>query len=162
MLTQERLKELLNYNPDTGVFTWKVTGYNRVAGGKAGAITTRGYVRIPVNRRMYQASHLAYFYLTGKLPIAVIDHIDRDTSNNSWNNLRAASIAENSHNRKVPWTNKSTGIKGICLSRGGYNCKIRSKGITYRKYFTRDKLDDAIHWTTTMRNHLHKEFANHG
>jgi len=103
-LTQNRLKQLLDYSPDTGVFTRK---NGRIAG------TTRadGYKKVCVDAKQYYAHRLAWLYMTGDLPL-VIDHIDRDPSNNKFHNLRAVTKGENQHNRTAPCNNTS-GYKGV-------------------------------------------------
>lgn len=82
MLTQERLKELLKYDPETGLFTWisrkpKVK-LNTIAGYK----TKRGYILIGVDRVYYFGHRLAFFYMTGQWPKEVIDHINCIKSDN--------------------------------------------------------------------------------
>lgn len=101
-LTQERLKELLSYDPLTGVFLWKVNRRGRFA--KAGAIAgypdqKDGYLCICVDQRQYRLHRLAWFYMTGEWPSEQIDHIDLDKTNNRFANLREATHRQNQHNR---------------------------------------------------------------
>ena len=118
-LTQERLKSLLHYEPETGVFTWKVWRPNGIKiGDAAGAVhPVSGYRIIKVNARSYLASRLAWLYMTGEWPADLIDHKDTDRQNNAWQNLRAATYAENMHNRNVQHTSGS-GIKGVRFKTG--------------------------------------------
>lgn len=101
-LTQERLKELLSYDPLTGVFLWKVSRRGRFAkvGAVAGGPDQRdGYIIICVDQKLYRAHRLAWFYMTGEWPADEIDHIDLDKVNNRFENLREATHKQNSHNR---------------------------------------------------------------
>jgi hypothetical protein len=83
-LTAERLRELLNYDPDTGVFTWRVRPvHSHRVGDIAGSVrTTRGYRLIGVAGRVYKAHRLAWLYMMGEWPKDQIDHINRDPSDN--------------------------------------------------------------------------------
>jgi hypothetical protein len=113
MLTIEQLKELLEYNHDTGVFTWiKLIGTsNRKVGGVAG--TKRdGYIRITIKGKIYSAHRLAYLYMTGKFPENDIDHINHIRHDNRWTNLRDATHSQNQANR-VKHKNNTSGYKGV-------------------------------------------------
>lgn len=100
-LTAERLKELLEYDPTLGRFTWKVSnnGYVKV-GSIAGCLDPKGYVQIRIDRKLYKGHRLAWLYMFGEFPKEHLDHIDGDRANNRIENLRAATIRENSQNRK--------------------------------------------------------------
>lgn len=113
-LTQERLKSLLNYEPDTGVFTWLVSRPNRVeVGSEAGSIRrATGYRVIKVGDRTYQASRLAWLYMTGEWPECIVDHRDLNKANNAWGNLRAATYSQNQQNIGVS-KHKAIGLKGV-------------------------------------------------
>ena len=79
-LTQERLKQLLHYDPETGEFSRvaKGRGYHK----PVNSLYEDGYYRIGVDRRIYMANRLAWLYMTGKWPKEIIDHRDLDKSNN--------------------------------------------------------------------------------
>lgn len=112
-LTQARLKSLLNYEPETGVFSWLVNRPNGVKiGDEAGRISAAGYRLIKIDGRAYTGARLAWLYMTGEWPSNLIDHADTDKSNNAWVNLRAASYAENIRNRHVQ-RNTRSGLKGV-------------------------------------------------
>ncbi len=117
-LTQERVKELLNYDPTTGIFTWKVnvSSTGRI-GNVAGSPHRAGYLLIRIDRRLYLAHRLAALYMEGKFPPALIDHLDMNKSNNSWANLRHATKSENSQNKiKAQSNNFKTGLLGVYWS----------------------------------------------
>jgi len=115
MITQEQLKELLHYNPDTGVFTWKkVVIKNQVKVGDIAGCkdSDTGYIKISIRGEKYKAHRLAFLYMTGEWPKKHIDHKNHTRHDNSWLNIRAVSRLENSRNRRLSYTNKS-GVSGV-------------------------------------------------
>jgi hypothetical protein len=113
MLTQERLKELLQYDEHTGVFTWIKPTSNRVkAGSLAANCNTHGYLYARLDKKHYGAHRLAWLYMTGKMPKNLIDHIDGNPLNNAFANLREATQEQNLHNLKKSIKNTS-GYKGV-------------------------------------------------
>ena len=99
ILTQERLKELLNYDPETGVFVWIKKPANQInIGDAAGNLNLDGYRRICLGGAEFRAHRLAWLYMTGSFPPDEIDHINRDRADNRFANLRAATSSENKHN----------------------------------------------------------------
>lgn len=113
MLTQEELKELLHYDPSTGVFTWRKTMRRVRKGQVAGSIMTVGYRGIRIKRKDYYAHRLVFLYMTGRFPKDCVDHKDGDGFNNVWSNLRDATYQCNNRNTCVSSNNKS-GVKGVC------------------------------------------------
>ena len=111
-ITYDRLKELLEYDPATGKFFWRVARGPRAAGTEAGTVDSEGYVRIKIDRRMYKAHRLAWLYVHGYTPENDLDHIDRDPSNNRVENLREVSQVCNQRNCGNPKNNKSS-VKGV-------------------------------------------------
>ena len=116
ILTLERLKELLSYNPEDGTFTWLVSTRGKVrAGAIAGSFGGYGgkYRTIHIgglrDGRKYYAHRLAWLWMTGKWPEATIDHIDGNPDNNRFANLRDISIAANLQNKRLP---RKTGLLG--------------------------------------------------
>jgi hypothetical protein len=96
MLTIERLKEVLIYDPITGLFTWRITIGQRAQAGKvAGCFDKDGYIVIVFERKKYKAGRLAWFYMTGQWPAYEIDHRDGCRADNVWTNLREATREEN-------------------------------------------------------------------
>ena len=105
-LTQDRLRSLLSYNSDTGIFIWISSG--KRAGWDDGA----GYRKIKINGRCYRSHRLAWLYVYGEWPELDIDHIDGDRSNNRISNLRCATRSENGQNRKIN-KNSTSGMTGV-------------------------------------------------
>jgi len=113
MLSQERLKELLNYDCETGVFTNKVNRGRVRAGDVAGATQAVGYVIIGVDGTRYYAHRLAWLYTHGCWPAELIDHKDGDKSNNRIGNLREANDGQNNENRCEAKVNNMSGLMGV-------------------------------------------------
>lgn len=110
-VTAESLRGLLDYNPDTGVFTWKYRAYRHAAGSVAG-YKASGYIVISIGSRPYRAHRLAWLYVYGRWPEAQVDHVNLDRSDNRIANLREASQTQNSANVPLTKRNKS-GFKGV-------------------------------------------------
>jgi len=116
-LTQKELKRLLEYCPETGVFRWIVAKMYKIKiGDVAGHANKDGYRKITINGKIYLASRLAYLYMEGYFPENDIDHINRNTSNDAWENLRHVSHACNMRNQKTRSTNTS-GVTGVSLDK---------------------------------------------
>lgn len=119
-LTQQYLKECLDYNPDTGIFTRKTRPDLKILGTKR-----NGYLLIRVNRKLYSQHRLAWFYIHGYMPENYIDHINGIKSDNRISNLRQATGSENNQNMKQPSKNNKLGFLGVGFSK-------RNKAFTAR------------------------------
>jgi len=102
-LTAERLRSILDYNPETGVFTWKVGRQKVKKGNIAGTIHASGHRVIRVDRRLYISHRLAWLYYYGEWPKGPLDHKDRDPANNRISNLRECTPRENGQNSTKCW-----------------------------------------------------------
>lgn len=114
MLTAERLRELLDYDLATGVFTWRVrrggtANIGTVAGRKAQA---SGYLLIRVAGAAYLAHRLAWLYIHGEFPPCKLDHRNGVRTDNRIANLRLANDSQNNMN-KAMHSNNTSGIKGV-------------------------------------------------
>lgn len=125
-LTQIRLKEVLNYCPKTGIFTWRTTRPGCAASSVAGNTNPNGYVRIGIDYKSCKASRLAWLYCKGQLP-PVVDHLDGNRSNNRLANLRAATHAENSQNTTLVRGSASK-LVGVTPHRGKWQAQINVDG----------------------------------
>lgn len=113
MLTLQRLKELLRYDSESGVFYWKVNRTSKAkAGDKAGTTNKLGYVIIQVDGTPYKAHRLAWLYCNEVWPTKQLDHVDRNPSNNRMVNLREANHSDQSQNRKK-YSNNTSGLPGV-------------------------------------------------
>lgn len=128
-LTAERLRELLHYDPDTGVFTWRVRTNSRAAAGAvAGAMTGRGYLRIGINRKEYMSHRLAWLYVHGSWPEGDIDHRDGNPLNNRIGNLRDVTNVVNLQNQRRARAGNKCGLLGVSPSQGKWMAQIRAEG----------------------------------
>lgn len=113
-LTQKRLKEVLSYNEETGVFIWKIdrqgTGCRK--GKKANAIETVGYSVICIDKQKYKAHRLVFLYVYGNMPEHQVDYINHIKTDNRFCNLRLATISENQRNRRIN-KNNTSGFYGV-------------------------------------------------
>lgn len=137
-LTQDVLKELIHYDPDTGIFTWKERDIkwfseerywktwnsnfsNKIAGNIHLETTGNKYERILIFGKQYQSHRLSFLYIEGHFPMEpkkFIDHIDGNGLNNKWENLRKVTAKENSRNRKRDKDNL-TGQTGVSINNEG-------------------------------------------
>lgn len=101
MITQKELKELLQYNENTGIFTWKIsTNFKIKIGNIAGTLHKNGYIYIQIKNRLYMAHRLSWLYVYGEWPKNQIDHINGIRSDNRIENLRDVTQRENQQNYK--------------------------------------------------------------
>jgi hypothetical protein len=124
LVTADRLRELLFYDPDSGEFSDRMTGL------PVGALNDNGYLLISLNGRPYRAHRLAWLHQKGEWPARHLDHHDLDRANNRWNNLRPATRSQNGANRRVQANNR-IGIKGVYPMHGGKfvaRIKVDGKG----------------------------------
>ena len=112
-LTQEKLKQLFNYNPDTGAFTRLVdAGKKCKAGDVVGCKNSNGYLQVVIEGKHYKLHRLAVLYMSGEMHDGDVDHANGDKADNRWDNLRCCSRSQNMANAKVQCNNKA-GFKGV-------------------------------------------------
>jgi hypothetical protein len=118
VLTAERLRELLNYDPLTGVFSWRVNGRGRSGVGTVAGGSNHKYKRIAIDKKEYFVHRLAWLYVHGCWPTEDIDHINGDPSDNRIANLREATPSQNVMcARRAP--RGRTGYRGVFLHHTG-------------------------------------------
>lgn len=112
VLTQDRLKNLLHYDPDTGCFTWNCDRPKCSKGALAGGLCKDGYVMIGIDYNIHRAHRLAWLYMTGAFPDTHLDHINGVRTDNRISNLRLATPAQNQQNQKLrrDSTSKQAGV----------------------------------------------------
>ena len=164
MLTQEYLQSILDYDRDTGLFTWKVnkgiSGKSK-AGVHPGYKDKNGYMYIRIDYKLYRSHRLAWLYVYGEFKCE-IDHIDNNPSNNAINNLRLCTSSENKCNTRLR-SDSTSGVKGLhwykAYKKWQVNINVNKKRKCYG-YF--DDFFEACCTIYSLRNKLHGEFANHG
>ena len=105
-MDQNIIKELLHYEPNTGIFTWlKHRGGKTKKGSIAGSLHKCGYMVIRINVKHYYAHRVAWIYVHGSIPEHVlIDHINGKRNDNRIENLRLATYQQNNENRGIKHT----------------------------------------------------------
>jgi hypothetical protein len=125
-LTHERVRQLLDYNPETGKFTWRHPRHGARTGKAAGTRTRHGYNQLCIDGKSYRASRVAWLWMTGEWPPHLIDHINRDRADDRWSNLRSATTTENNRNQGLRQNNR-TGYRGVCFTEGRYRAMLQYK-----------------------------------
>lgn len=110
-LAAETLRDLVSYDPETGVFRRRRSKGAAKAGRVAGFLHGKGYLAFCVNGRVYGCHRLAWLYVYGTFPDEEIDHINGIPDDNRVANLREASHRQNMGNRKGNRGSRS-GLKG--------------------------------------------------
>lgn len=145
LLTYEEAHRLWNYDPDSGVFVWRVSRGTRVKAGciAGGVEPTKGYIRIETRDQWYSAHRLAWIMTYGSWPEGFIDHINGVPADNRIENLREASRHINGQNQRLPSVNNTTGFLGVSkrsasYRKGPYTAQIRdpiAKKIIFLGFF---------------------------
>lgn len=158
MITQERLKELLDYNPDTGVFTWRISRGSSKKGDIAGSRNSKGYWRIQLLGKEYLGHRLAFIWMTGSCPDRV-DHKNRIYDDLRWSNLRPATNSQNQANKEKNPDNTS-GYKNVYWreDRKRWIVVVQKDGQKYRNG-SYECIQDAITAANDLRKNLYGEFA---
>ena len=159
------VRSILDYDPETGVLTWRArtdmrSQWNaRFAGKVAGYRNSNGYLRIWINGRQINAHRIAWLWMTGEWPKKQIDHKDGNRANNRFDNLREATNAQNMANRPVQ-KNNACGVKGVCWAnrRNKWRAQIhvKSKNIFLGHF---DSIEDAASAYAMASEKLHGEFS---
>jgi len=163
-LTQEYLKSILDYNPDTGIFTWKhrddrSNSWNtRYAGSEAGAISSECVINISINKKLYIATRLAWLYVYGYFPDYTLHYINNISLDNRIKNICKHNRMEMSQNRKKQKNNTSSFV-GVCFNKyhNKFQAQIAANGkIKYLGYF--NTAEEAHEAYLKAKAHYH-EFA---
>lgn len=129
-LTQEELRAMLSYDPETGVFVWVNCASDKMkTNALAGYLDRRGYRFIRVKTKPYLAHRLAWLYHYGKWPTDILDHKNMDRSDNRISNLREASTSQNQMNVVARRNNQYP--KGVRLQFGKFQANITKHGQRY-------------------------------
>jgi hypothetical protein len=143
-LTAGRVRELLDYDPETGIFRWRETRGGVRVGAIAGRVNIRGYVELGIDGRLVGAHRAAWMHVNGDIPAGyVIDHIDGNKCDNRASNLRAVTVAQNGQNRHRPaGANTAVGVTWDKARRKWRaDIKLGDKRVTLGRF---DRYDDAF------------------
>lgn len=155
-LTQSQLKELLHYDPDTGIFTNKVfRGPKALKNAEVGCINSKGYLTLNIKLKNYKCHRLAWLYIYGVWPKDQIDHINQNKIDNRIANLREVTKSQNGQNTSLRADNTS-GHKGVSWSKGHrkWQAQIKVNNVyLYLGYF--DNLDGAVAARKQAEEQLH-------
>ncbi|NTG73273.1 HNH endonuclease [Agrobacterium rhizogenes] len=173
-LTQDLVRELMDYCPETGILTWRERGINwfkdqryrktwntKYAGKPAGSIQVYGYVYVNISCRLYRAHRVIHLWMTGAWPSHHIDHLNHNRSDNRWENLREADRITNGHNMSLN-SNNTSGITGVHwrADAGKWRARIQVSGSwKHLGYF------DTIEAAAAARKAADREYGfheNHG
>lgn len=154
--SQEKLRELFDYDPHTGVLRWKVNSGRARVGAVAGTPTNAGYLQVRVDRQIYLVHRIIFKLMTGRDPYFDIDHADRNPFNNAWHNIREASRSENNMNRG---SYGSVHLKGVLNEGKRFRAQIcvDRKPTYIGTYNTAEEAHEA--WAKAYRELHGSEFA---
>jgi hypothetical protein len=127
-LTQDQLRDMFQYDPETGAFRHRTAMNRHKPGDRAGSHGHSGYRKIVIFGVRYYEHHLAWLYMTGRWDESV-DHANRDPSDNRWSNLRQATASQQQANRGKN-KNNTVGLRGVSF------CRTRQK---FAAYLTKDR-----------------------
>lgn len=157
-LTHARVREVLDYDEETGVLIWKKQLAHRAkAGTVAGSKLGNGYREIRVDNVKYLAHRLIWFWMTGKWPNGQVDHIDLNRSNNSWANLRIATHGQNVYNSGLR-RNNTSGHKGVIRRKYAWHARIMANRKLHLLGDFKTK-EEAIKAYQDAAKRLHGEFV---
>jgi hypothetical protein len=143
-ITASRLREVADYAPETGIFTWRIQRKKCSKGKRFGTMKNNGYLKAGIDGVTYTLHRLAWLYVYGEFPTEDIDHVDGDRTNNRIENLRSVCRSANLENqRKAHARNKSTGVLGAYAHGNNFISRIRVRGKDH--YLGMFKTIDAAH-----------------
>lgn len=132
-ITATLLREILDFEPNTGAFVWKVRfGKRGIVGKRAGTVDAAGYEVITINGKRHKSHRLAWLYVHGVWPKVAIDHRNGIRTDNRLSNLREAGWDGNQQNRG-PQTNNKSGFIGVSWDSNAakWRAGIRHSGKSY-------------------------------
>jgi hypothetical protein len=132
ILSAERLREVLDYDQETGIFTWKLPTSDRLKAGKVAGVLRGGhkYPRITVDYQTHGAHRLAWLHVHGVWPSGEIDHVNGDRSDNRIANLRDVPSFVNMQNQRRAHSRSASGLLGAWFDKrtGRWAASISVRG----------------------------------
>jgi HNH endonuclease/AP2 domain len=158
-LTPGRLRELLAYDLETGIFRWRVSRGSRSLIGSVAGYLHRDCRYINMGGRNYRAHRLAWLYVHSEWPTGGLDHKDTNPTNNAITNLRLNTQPQNRANSRRRKDNKS-GFKGVSWDRRKRRWRTRITANSRRRDLGRFLTPERAHEAYCRAAHkLHGEFA---
>jgi hypothetical protein len=159
-ISHEHLKSVLNYDPQTGVFTWKVNAgrWGRIPAGTITGNVSKGhgYAQINISGKVFRAHILAWLYMTGEYPKIEIDHINRVRHDNRFANLRESNPKQNTKN-KGAYVNNTSGFAGVTWHKRLEKWQARIGGDCVRRHLGYyENKDDASAAYAAAKRVIHK------
>jgi hypothetical protein len=149
---QTRLREILHYDPMTGIFTWKMSpSHNVKVGAVAGTKEKKGYINISIEDRKQKAHRLAWLYIYGVWLTEQLDHKNGLKDDNRIDNLRVATGSQNQANGS---STAISGYKGAYFDKrsGKWHAKIKIKGEdTYLGAYPTPQEAHEIYWAKAQQ-----------
>lgn len=146
MLTCQHVRHVMSYNPETGLFVWVNPIGRRVKPGDLVGSTHRmGYMETSLLGQRILLHRLAWFYVHGKWPDGVIDHINGDKQDNRIANLRDVDQVINGLNRTSLNKNNKTGVRGVVFHKASGKFMARLQERYLGLFATLDDANVAIH-----------------
>jgi hypothetical protein len=152
-LTQSIVKELFDYDPETGAITYRVPTRKFKTGDRAEFVDSYGYLKVSTMRSQYYAHRVIWIYMTGENPCLQIDHINNVKTDNRWCNLRLATPSQNKANcGKLK--NNTSGTKGVSytarIKRYRAHIEVNGKQIHLGCYKTIDEAKEAYNQAAVL------------
>jgi len=131
-ITAEDLRQILDYDPNTGVFMWRTRPAKCIhVGDVAGAKDKRGYITIGIRGKVYKAHRLAWLHTHGEWPSDLMDHMDGNKSNNRLSNLRVTDASGNTENIRKPNRRNKSGFLGVIRFQNKWRASITIRKKTH-------------------------------
>jgi hypothetical protein len=131
LMTQESLRQFVEYDPEAGTFTYLKRSRSDLAVGVAAVVKQGAYTRVTIKGKRYRACRLAWLYMTGSWPAHEIDHINGERHDDRFVNLRDVPRAVNQQNRRTAArSNKASGLLGAHRNKNGWAAHIHVGGRT--------------------------------
>lgn len=144
IVTKELLQKSLDYDANTGVFSWKKNRPGLAkAGSTAGTINREGYIQIMLGGKFHAAHRLAWFFVYNEWPDMQVDHINGIPGDNRIANLRLVTPSENSQNKHKARSDNSSGFLGATPHYGKWKSQISIAGV--RHYLGRFYTPEEAH-----------------
>ena len=126
-ITPERLRSLLDYCPNSGLLTFRVSKGRKPAGSVAGTKNFYGYIAVMLDGRLYRAHRLIWLHVHGEWPDQ-IDHINGVRDDNRLSNLRSVPLKVNNQNYRKPRIDSASGIQGITARGSKWQAQLTVDG----------------------------------